>query len=80
MKRSVDLAECLGYACCMRESPNLFDIRDDSGLATLLVEGPSDDQRDEAERAVRVCPAGVNAVEGLRTADYQEKIVRISGE
>lgn len=62
IKLSVDLDGCMGYACCMLESPNLFDLDEDSGLAILLVESPSDDQRDEAERAVRACPAGVIAL------------------
>lgn len=62
MKLSVNLAECMGYACCMLESPNLFDVDEDSGLAVLLVESPGDDQRDEAERAVRACPAGAIAL------------------
>ena len=59
MKLSVDLTACMGYACCMLESPSLFDVDEDSGLAILLVQNPSEDQRDEAERAVRACPAGV---------------------
>jgi ferredoxin len=40
------------------ECPDLFDIDDESGLAILLEPHPSDDRRDQAERAVRSCPEG----------------------
>ncbi|WP_158890834.1 ferredoxin [Amycolatopsis anabasis] len=63
LKITVDLENCKGYACCMMESPNLFDIDDASGKAILLQEHPADEQRDEAERAVRSCPANVIVLE-----------------
>lgn len=63
LKITVDLDGCKGYACCMMEAPNLFDIDDESGKAILLVENPTEAQRDEAERAVRSCPANVIALE-----------------
>ena len=64
MRITIDLENCKGYACCMMEAPNLFDVDDDTGKAVLLVEHPTEQQRDEAERAVRSCPANVITLEG----------------
>ncbi len=60
---SVDLDGCMGYACCMMEAPNVFDIDDESGKAVLLVENPPEELRDDVERGARSCPARVIAVE-----------------
>ncbi|MGV9870586.1 ferredoxin [Rhodococcus koreensis] len=59
MKLSLNLNGCMGYACCMMESPELFDLDEDTGLAILLVEHPDGSMREQAETAVRACPAGV---------------------
>ncbi|NBE50017.1 ferredoxin [Streptomyces boluensis] len=56
---TVDLEGCKGYACCMMEAPELFDIDDETGKAILLEERPSADRAEEAERAARSCPASV---------------------
>lgn len=63
MRITIDLENCKGYACCMMEAPNLFDVDDDSGKAVLLVEHPTEAQREEAERGVRSCPANVITLE-----------------
>lgn len=57
LKVSIDLAACQGYACCMMESPSLFDLDEDSGKAILLKEHPSDERRAEAERALQGVPS-----------------------
>lgn len=59
LKLSLDLDGCKGYACCMLESPNLFDIDDETGMAIQLVDSPTEELREEAECAVRACPAGI---------------------
>lgn len=59
MKITIDLEGCKGYACCMMEAPDLFDIDDATGKAVLLVEHPTEDQREQAERGARSCPANV---------------------
>lgn len=51
-----DLAKCNGYANCMAVSSELFDL-DEAGLVKILIESPTDDQREVAEEAVRACPA-----------------------
>lgn len=63
LKLTVDLDGCKGYACCMMEAPNLFDVDDDTGKAILLIENPTEDQRAEAEAGVRSCPANVIKLE-----------------
>jgi ferredoxin len=57
LKVLIDLEACQGYACCMMEMPTMFDLDEATGKAFLLDENPSDDQRADAERAVRACPA-----------------------
>lgn len=63
MKVLVDLDACQGYACCMMESPTLFDLDESTGKAIVLEANPADDQRAVAERAVRTCPAKAIAIE-----------------
>ena len=57
LKVQIDLMACQGYACCMMEAPELFDLDDDSGKAVLLTDDPPEDQRSHAENAARACPA-----------------------
>ncbi|MER7986141.1 ferredoxin [Streptomyces noursei] len=63
LKITVDLEGCKGYACCMMEAPDLFDIDDATGKAILLEASPSDERIEEAERAARSCPASVILVQ-----------------
>ncbi|MFG3603779.1 ferredoxin [Micromonospora chersina] len=57
MKVIVDLDACQGYACCMMEAPEVFDLDEDAGKVLLLVESPSEGLRTKTEAAVRACPA-----------------------
>ncbi len=63
LKVLLDLTVCRGYACCMMEAPELFDLDDDSGKAVLLDDNPPDGQRSRALDAARACPARAIAVE-----------------
>lgn len=63
LKVLIDLDACQGYACCMMESPTLFDLDESTGKAFLLEENPAYDQRAEAERALRACPAKAISIE-----------------
>lgn len=63
LKVRIDLTACQGYACCMMEAPELFDLDDDSGKALLRTEDPPDDQRSHAMDAARACPARAITVE-----------------
>lgn len=57
MKVIVDLDACQGYACCMMEAPEVFDLDEDAGKVLLLQDNPPEDLRTKTEAAVRACPA-----------------------
>jgi ferredoxin len=57
VKLVLDTEACMGYANCVIESPELFDIDEASDKAVILIEEPAESFREAAERAVRVCPA-----------------------
>jgi ferredoxin len=57
VKLVLDTDACMGYANCVIEAPELFDIDEDSDKAVILEDNPDDSFRAAAERAVRVCPA-----------------------
>jgi ferredoxin len=57
MKLVLDSDACMGYANCVIEAPELFDIDEESDKAVILEENPDDSMRGAADRAVRVCPA-----------------------
>ncbi|MBL5973750.1 MAG: ferredoxin [Candidatus Leucobacter sulfamidivorax] len=63
-KITVDLGLCQGYAACLIESPALFDIDDDTEKAVVLG-GPEHDEsmRQQAEAAMRACPARAITIE-----------------
>jgi len=54
----------MGYANCVIEAPDLFDIDEDTDKAVVLVETPEGDQVTAAREAVRVCPAVALRLEG----------------
>ena len=63
MKIEVDLVKCQGYANCVVEAPDLFDI-DETGKAVILVEEVPESAYDDARRAAADCP-----VAAIRTID-----------
>jgi ferredoxin len=56
VKVSVDQSVCREYANCVVESPEVFDIDDDTGKAFVLVDEPPDELHDDVRRAVAACP------------------------
>ncbi|HLI23739.1 MAG TPA: ferredoxin [Acidimicrobiales bacterium] len=57
-----DLALCQGYANCVVEAPDLFDIGDESTVVVLRQRiGP--EERERAEEAARTCPVSALTVE-----------------
>jgi ferredoxin len=63
MKVTVDLTACQGYACCMMEAPEVFDLDEDLGKVLLLQENPPEELRAKTESAARGCPAKAILVE-----------------
>lgn len=56
MKVSVDPAVCREYANCVVESPDVFDISEESGKAFVLIAEPPSELHEEVRRAVASCP------------------------
>lgn len=51
----VDLDLCQGHAMCALEAPDFFRVPK-RGVVEILDTEPSDDARDEIQRAVESCP------------------------
>lgn len=56
MKVTVDQSVCREYANCVIESPDVFDLDDESGKAVVLVAEPDPSQFDEVRAAAASCP------------------------
>jgi ferredoxin len=54
----------MGYANCVVQAPELFDIDEETDKAIVLVDEISPERRAEAEAAVRACPAIALRLEG----------------
>jgi ferredoxin len=63
MRVVVDLDECQGYANCVVEAPDLFDLDDETGKAIVLVDLVEPNQEDDARSAVANCPVTAIAIE-----------------
>lgn len=48
---------CIGAGQCVFTAPDLFDQRDDDGVAFLLKQSPSPEQESFAKEAEALCPA-----------------------
>lgn len=56
MRVVVDLDTCQGYANCVVEAPDLFDVDDETGKAIVLMDEFDSDLAGDAQRAVDNCP------------------------
>jgi ferredoxin len=56
VKIVVDTRACKGYANCIIEAPDIFDLDDDSGKSVVTNTEPGSDLRAELDEAVRMCP------------------------
>ena len=57
MRVEVDVPKCVGSGQCVLHAPDVFDQRDDDGVAILLEEQPGAELLDDVREAVAVCPA-----------------------
>jgi ferredoxin len=57
MKIIVDQNVCASSGNCVMNAPELFDQRDEDGVAVLLNANPSAEQALGARRAAQACPA-----------------------
>ncbi|MER7012777.1 ferredoxin [Saccharopolyspora sp. NPDC000359] len=64
MKVLIDEDKCVGAGQCVLAAPDVFDQRDEDGVAFALVEHPDEQLRAETVEAARVCPAAAIRIEG----------------
>ncbi|CAM5683684.1 ferredoxin [Streptomyces purpurascens] len=57
MRVELDVPKCVASGQCVLAAPDVFDQRDDDGVAILLEERPGEELRGEVEEAVAICPA-----------------------
>lgn len=55
MKVVVDFDLCESNALCMKEAPEVFEVRDDDYMY-VLQENPPEELRDKVIKAAQVCP------------------------
>lgn len=54
---TVDLEKCLGYANCVADAPEVFEIPEESMVVRLLQDDPPSEMRAAVEAAALDCPA-----------------------
>ncbi|MFF2503026.1 ferredoxin [Streptomyces sp. NPDC058067] len=64
MKIHIDEAKCVGGGQCVLAAPDVFDQRDDDGIAFLLIENPGPELDEQVREAARLCPALAIEVDG----------------
>jgi ferredoxin len=64
MRIILDEETCIGAGQCVLAAPDVFDQRDEDGIAVLLEENPGEDQRGAVEEAAIRCPALSIRIEG----------------
>jgi ferredoxin len=57
MKVVLDQDRCIGSGQCVLSAPDVFDQRDDDGIAVLLEETPDAGAEEGTREAARICPA-----------------------
>ncbi|MGS2591791.1 ferredoxin [Streptomyces hebeiensis] len=65
MRVELDEPKCVASGQCVMASPEVFDQRDEDGVAVLLEETPGAELLDAVREAVAICPAAaIRLVEG----------------
>jgi ferredoxin len=64
MRISIDQDRCIAAGQCTANAPEVFDQRDEDGIAVLLTPVAPDGMEDSVRNAAAVCPA--------RAIDLQE--------
>jgi len=57
MRVELDEPKCVASGQCVMAAPDVFDQREDDGVAFLLTEEPADEQLDSVRESVAICPA-----------------------
>ncbi|MEV7089093.1 ferredoxin [Streptomyces sp. NPDC093085] len=57
MRVELDEPKCVAAGQCVMASPEVFDQRDEDGVAVILEETPGEELLDGVREAVAICPA-----------------------
>ncbi|WP_089102904.1 MULTISPECIES: ferredoxin [Streptomyces] len=57
MHVELDEPKCVASGQCVLAAPEVFDQRDEDGIAFVLDENPAGDTLDAVREAVAICPA-----------------------
>lgn len=57
MRIEFDEPKCVAAGQCAMVAPDVFDQREDDGVAIVLDESPGEDQHEAVREAAAVCPA-----------------------
>ncbi|MEV6166737.1 ferredoxin [Streptomyces sp. NPDC051954] len=57
MRVELDEPKCVASGQCVMAAPDVFDQRDDDGVAILLEEEPAAGLHDDVREAAAICPA-----------------------
>jgi ferredoxin len=63
VKIIADLEACQGYANCVIEAPDVFDIDESSAKVVVLQATPTPDLLDDVRRAAAACPVKALTIE-----------------
>ncbi|TDD06022.1 ferredoxin [Saccharopolyspora karakumensis] len=63
MKVTIDQDRCVASGQCVMAAEDVFDQRDEDGIAVLLTDSPSAELADDVHHAAAVCPALAITVE-----------------
>ncbi len=63
MRVKVDYDACVSTANCMREAPEVFEVKDDGFLYVLQEDGIDPSLGDKLRAAAKSCPTGAITVE-----------------
>lgn len=63
MKVAIDQDKCVSSGQCVLTAPDVFDQRDEDGVAVVLEPSPSEEQAADVRHAASVCPAMAIIVE-----------------
>ena len=57
MHVELDEPKCVAAGQCVLAAPDVFDQRDEDGIAVLLTDTPAPELRDGVRQAAAICPA-----------------------
>jgi ferredoxin len=63
MKVTVDTEKCIASGQCVLAAPEVFDQRDEDGIAVLLTPNPPAAFSEDVRRAATLCPAWAITIE-----------------